>query len=251
MRPVQIDRFRQVYQNTANSVISMRDVHFVLVNSMAMERDSCHLCRAAEAEIDQIAKRLKCAQNSTDCRNGTRPVSGRFSRPILLQHFPTYRESDAGCEQRDTDVVDETYRERWEVLSREATDWLAQQLQRPRIVFSGHSHNFCKSKTRWSVDEYTISSYSWRNKNNPRFLLVRFFVVVKNLGYIFVFFFKAEFTAEQHAVAVCDMPVQSTVMSTYLYGILLAATLILIWEFVKHRHIEYRRYVQLANVKIR
>lgn len=67
----------------------------------------------------------------------------------------------------------ENYRERWEVLSKSSTDWLDEVLN-PRVVFSGHSHNYCKSMTRSNVEEYTISSFSWRNKNNPKFLMVHF-----------------------------------------------------------------------------
>lgn len=74
------------------------------------------------------------------------------------------------CLESDSEEM-EAFRERWEVLSKDATKWLGKMLD-PRVAFSGHSHNYCRVKNMLDIEEYTISSYSWRNKNNPKFLLV-------------------------------------------------------------------------------
>ena len=45
----------------------------------------------------------------------------------------------------------------------------------PRLVITGHTHNFCLHHHLHGhsrVPEWTIPSFSWRNKNNPSFLLV-------------------------------------------------------------------------------
>lgn len=46
-----------------------------------------------------------------------------YSRPIILQHFPTYRKSDQSCREHDSPRLEE-YREKWDVLSKSSTDWI-------------------------------------------------------------------------------------------------------------------------------
>lgn len=82
-----------------------------------------------------------------------------------------YRESDADCEEHDSKTVDAKFRETWEVLSQEATDLIGQSLE-PRLAFSGHSHDYCRIRNRLQIEEYTIPSFSWRNRDNPAFSLV-------------------------------------------------------------------------------
>lgn len=85
MRPALYERFNQVYTNPPNTVVSIDDVHFVLINSMAMEGDQCTICKSAQADITHIAKRLMCAKDRKSCKNNTKPVNGTYSQPILLQ----------------------------------------------------------------------------------------------------------------------------------------------------------------------
>lgn len=153
-------------------MITIRDTHFLIVNSMTMSRDGCYFCENAERELLQIAAQLDCAHKKTQaaCRHVTNKLPF-YSRPILLQHFPTFRKSDAACIERDAPEI-EVYRPNWEVLSKDATNFLAENLN-PRVAFSGHSHHYCRSHTIWGTEEYTVASFSWRNKNSPSFLLVR------------------------------------------------------------------------------
>lgn len=140
---------------------------------MTLSRDGCYFCKSAEADINRISQRLNCAKSnfkSSACNKLTDKLSF-YARPVVLQHFPTYRESDSVCEEHDSPKI-ESYRERWEVLSKNATEFLGKALN-PRVAFSGHSHHHCRSYNMWSVEEFTIASFSWRNKPNPSFLLVR------------------------------------------------------------------------------
>ncbi len=91
-----INRFEKVFTNTDDTVlVTVKGVHFVLINSVRMEGDGCHLCREAERKIENISLALKCAQGTVECDN---PHSiGEYSRPVLLQHFPTYRPADSIC----------------------------------------------------------------------------------------------------------------------------------------------------------
>lgn len=138
---------------------------------MTLSRDGCYFCAEAEADIRRISHRLKCAQqtNLKRCENLSDKLPF-YARPILLQHFPTFRESDTACAEHDAPKI-ETFRENWEVLSKNATKYIGNRLD-PLVAFSGHSHHYCRLNNTWGVEEFTIASFSWRNKPNPSFLLV-------------------------------------------------------------------------------
>lgn len=152
----------------------------MLLNSMTLSRDGCYFCAEAETEIQRISQRLNCAQHETQsntCKNLKEKLPF-YARPVVLQHFPTYRKSDVACEEHDSPEI-EKYRENWEVLSKNATEFLGRHLN-PLVAFSGHSHHYCRLKNMWGVEEFTIASFSWRNKDNPSFLLVRFILSIFN-----------------------------------------------------------------------
>lgn len=175
------------FEKTGNSLITINDIHFVQVNSMEMNRDGCFFCETGEKEINEISARLNCSRDKTAkvCKNVVdAPV--HYSQPILLQHFPTYRQSDVPCDEHDSPLI-ELYRENWEVLSKSATDFLKSVIN-PRVAFSGHSHNYCRIKGRLGVYEYTLASFSWRNKNNPSFLLVSLVNRLESPGVLTKFF---------------------------------------------------------------
>lgn len=172
LHPHLVGRFEMAFKKSGNSLITINDVHFVQLNSMEMARDGCFFCKTAELEIEDISMKLKCAKNKDKIKCDKIVDAPKvYSRPILLQHFPTYRKSDESCIEHDSPVI-EIYKESREVLSKNATEYLRQKLH-PRVAFSGHSHHYCYTKSRLGVEEYTIASFSWRNKNNPSFFLVR------------------------------------------------------------------------------
>lgn len=55
-------RFEREMESPSVRLIHIRDSVFVLVNSIAMEGDSCELCAKAEQQLAQIAKSLQCAK---------------------------------------------------------------------------------------------------------------------------------------------------------------------------------------------
>lgn len=66
----------------------------------------------------------------------------------------------------------ERFRENWDCLSQEATFQLLNQIK-PRLALSGHTHHGCTRKLPIGEGiEVTIPSFSWRNKNNPNYMLV-------------------------------------------------------------------------------
>lgn len=172
--PYLTERFYREMNTSGVQLLSVNDVHFVTINSVAMEGDGCMLCERAERELIRISYQMECAQGVGSC-DKVQKIKGSYSRPVILQHYPFYRQSDEICQQTDIGEM-EKYREGWEVLSKDATK-LINKLLKPRVGFSGHSHHYCHLRNRLmsNMDEYTLASFSWRNKNNPSFLLVRHF----------------------------------------------------------------------------
>ncbi|RLU21082.1 hypothetical protein DMN91_007698 [Ooceraea biroi] len=211
--PYRSQRFINGLKSPSVRRVSVRGNHFVLINSMALEGDGCFLCRPTEIAVNKLAKDLKCARKmSNDCRNAS--AISRYSRPILLQHYPMYRESDEICNELDQ-APDELraikFRERWECLSKEASEQLLDILN-PRLIAAGHTHHGCRRIHRDDVLEFTVSSFSWRNKVNPSLLL-------------------GTFTPSNYAVAKCYMPVESTVIIIYNVSL----TCVLIYLIIKLR----------------
>lgn len=181
LHPYVVDRFKNSFNESNNSLITIKDTHFVLLNSMTLSRDGCYFCAESEAQIQRISKRLNCAKQepqSNTCKQLNDKLAF-YGKPVLLQHFPTYRKSDAVCEEHDSPEIEE-FRENWEVLSKDATEFLRKSIN-PMVAFSGHSHHYCRSYNMWNVEEFTIASFSWRNKRNPSFLLVSCILLKKKM----------------------------------------------------------------------
>lgn len=172
--PYLISRFEKSFNTTGVQLITEKDIHFVTINSIAMEGDGCHLCQDAQRQLRSVSKNLECfREESAGERECKETKKFPYSQPIVLQHFPSFRKSDTRCVDKDSNNRDK-YRERWEVLSRDSTDLIGTLLN-PRLIFAGHSHHYCKiEKNRLRIEEHTLASFNWRNINNPSFLLVSF-----------------------------------------------------------------------------
>lgn len=201
--------------------VSIRGNHFVLINSMALEGDGCFLCRPTEIALNKIATHLKCAKDMGSSCNKDNAIS-RYSRPIILQHYPMYRESDEICNEPDQapdEIKDIKFRERWECLSKEASEQLLDILN-PRLVINGHTHHGCRRIHRKDILEFTIPSFSWRNKDNPSLLL-------------------GVFTPNNYSVSKCYMPVESTEIKIYIISVVC----IFIYFIIKCRLKQNRYYL--------
>ncbi|XP_043490626.1 metallophosphoesterase 1 isoform X1 [Polistes fuscatus] len=179
--------------------ISSNGNHFILINSMALEGDGCFLCKSTEIAIDKIAEQLQCAKGIDNNCTKSKDKLSMYSRPILLQHYPLYRVSDEMCNEPDEaprELKSLQFRERWECLSKEASKQLLDILN-PRLVVDGHTHYGCRRIHKDDILEFTIPSFSWRNINNPSFLL-------------------GVFTPNNFSVSKCYMPVESTVILIYI-----------------------------------
>ncbi|XP_059978030.1 metallophosphoesterase 1 isoform X9 [Lagenorhynchus albirostris] len=174
MNTYKIKRFEKVFN--PERLFSWKGINFVMVNSVALEGDSCDICSGAEAELLEISHRLNCSR----------------------EHFPLYRRNDANCSGEDAASPDEKYtpfKERYDALSQEASRKLLWWL-RPRLVLSGHTHSACEVLHGADVLEVSVPSFSWRNRNNPSFIM-------------------GSVTATEYALAKCYLPYEDTVLTTY------------------------------------
>ncbi|CAL7935914.1 unnamed protein product [Xylocopa violacea] len=195
--PYLSQRFEDSFKAQSVTIISFKGNYFVLLNSIAMEGDGCFLCRPMELGLKKISSYLNCTKDMKSNCNKTSTIT-RYSRPIILQHYPMYRESDAICNEPDQapdEIKNIKFRERWECLSKEASGQLL-DIMNPRLVVNGHTHHGCTRLHRKDILEYTIPSFNWRNKDNPSILL-------------------GIFTPNNFSVAKCYMPVESTEIDLY------------------------------------
>lgn len=88
LHPRRLLRMEDAFNKTSNKLITIRDSHFLIVNSMTMARDGCYFCENAEMDLLEIAAQLNCAKKKSEnaCRYVTEKLPF-YSRPILLQHF--------------------------------------------------------------------------------------------------------------------------------------------------------------------
>ncbi|XP_059884635.1 metallophosphoesterase 1 isoform X3 [Delphinus delphis] len=174
MNTYKIKRFEKVFN--PERLFSWKGINFVMVNSVALEGDSCDICSGAEAELLELSHRLNCSR----------------------EHFPLYRRNDANCSGEDAAPPDEKYtpfKERYDALSQEASRKLLWWL-RPRLVLSGHTHSACEVLHGAGVLEVSVPSFSWRNRNNPSFIM-------------------GSVTATEYALAKCYLPCEDMVLTTY------------------------------------
>lgn len=101
---------------------------------------------------------------------------------IVFQHYPLYRESDNVCTEPDAAPLPERnslFEERWDCLSKESTEYLVESLH-PRAAFGAHTHHSCVVRHSFvptpdhkiEFIEYTVPSFSWRNRLDPKYYLV-------------------------------------------------------------------------------
>lgn len=212
-------RFEDAFNTSLVKNVSINGIDFITINSMALEGDGCSFCHEAEIKIRKLGLeiRKRCISSvTTACK-----------KPIILTHFPLYRVSETGCHEEDSATDEEertkTYRETLDCISKKSTSFLLNELQ-PRIVFSGHTHHGCvknHSSKHGLVEEWTVASFSWRNRPNPSFLLVSI---------------KPDITApfQYHiSISKCILPLETTVMFIYVGATF--ATFVLIYNQIQER----------------
>lgn len=208
-------RFEEAFNTSLVKKISIRGADFIIINSMALEGDSCSFCSEAEVKIRRLGHEIRNRCNATS--------KTTCKRPIILTHFPLYRKSEMDCHEEDSATDDEErkklYRQKIDCISKESTSFLLKELQ-PMIVFNGHTHHGCIKKHKTDngiIEEWTVASFSWRNRPNPSFLLVSI---------------KLDPSFQYHiSISKCILPLETTVLFIYVGASF--ATCVLIYNTVK------------------
>lgn len=197
-----LQRFEKVFNATSTRIVTSKGVNFLLVNSVALHGDGCPICQSVEKELLRLSRDLNCSLQNVP-PGSTKEHCGDFQSypptpPIMLQHYPLYRVSDAGCTGEDTASPEERhllFREKYDVLSKEASQRLLQWFK-PRLILSGHTHSGCEVLHDNKYPEISVPSFNWRNRNNPSFIL-------------------GSFSAGSYALSKCFLPEESTVIGLY------------------------------------
>ncbi|XP_060077652.1 metallophosphoesterase 1-like [Ylistrum balloti] len=202
-------RFEKAFSSPSVQLFEFHGNLFVLMNSMAMEGDGCKLCAETVNSLEKISQQLKCAEGQTSSDSPPSECEAMekmaYSPPILLQHFPMYRPSDANCSLPDSAPPDEKeipFTVNWDCLSEKSSSQVFEWIK-PRLILSAHTHHGCYRLHHNAVPEWTVASLSWHNKNNPSFLQV---VLSPN-----------DFVVNQ-----CHLPRGTTVIFFYITGTLIA-----------------------------
>lgn len=204
--PFLLERFETAFNSNLVELKRLNGINVINVNSMAMDGDGCELCAEAEYLVNEISTKLfeRCQQSGT-IRQSRRLCEEQ--RPILLSHFPLFRTADLDCDEPDSNYNPNekmNIRPRLGCLTKRSTDLLLRKLQ-PRLSLNGHTHYGCVKKHTvqltgneyLAVSEYTLSSFNYRNRANPSFLLLlansnEFKVtrcMIPNENYLFVVYF--------------------------------------------------------------
>ncbi|TRZ21822.1 hypothetical protein HGM15179_005305 [Zosterops borbonicus] len=129
MTTYKVNRFEKLFNFTSGKLITRKGINFVLVNSVAMEGDGCAVCQTSEAKLVALSHKLNCSQQKANHSNKRCSDVEKLpaSEPILLQHYPLYRKSDAECTGEDSAPPEEKnipFKEKYDVLSQEASQKL-------------------------------------------------------------------------------------------------------------------------------
>ncbi|KAG7317776.1 hypothetical protein KOW79_018811 [Hemibagrus wyckioides] len=199
MTSYKLERFEKVFNITSAQILTKRGVIFLLVNSVALHGDHCPICQGVEDKLYSLAQQLNCSTQSDATSHHCKDVQTYPSTPpIILQHYPLYRTSDAECTGEDAAPHNERYQlfqERYDVLSQDASKKLLWWFQ-PRLILSGHTHSSCEVFHENRFPEISVPSFSWRNRNNPSFIL-------------------GTFSPSDFALSKCFLPEESSIIAVY------------------------------------
>uniref|UniRef100_A0A674D7N9 Metallophosphoesterase 1 n=1 Tax=Salmo trutta TaxID=8032 RepID=A0A674D7N9_SALTR len=95
---------------------------------------------------------------------------------LIILHYPMYHLNDVECTGQDIASLEErhqVFHEHYDMLYQEASQRLLCYFP-PCLILSGHTHSACKVVHDNKHPEISVPSFSWRNRNNPSFILGTF-----------------------------------------------------------------------------
>ncbi|XP_053467888.1 metallophosphoesterase 1 isoform X4 [Ictalurus furcatus] len=171
MTSYKLERFEKIFNMTSAKILTKRGVNFLLVNSVALHGDHCPICQSVEDKLYIFAQQLNCSTQSDATRNHCRDMQTHASTPpIILQLL-----------------------------------WWFQ----PRLILSGHTHSSCEVFHENRFLEISVPSFSWRNRNNPSFIL-------------------GTFSTSDFALSKCFLPEESSIIAVYCSSAVVIVLIILV-----------------------
>jgi len=198
--PQRINRMNNIFGRKSTSEIirfPATKANFVILNSSGFidqEKTKTNynkeIGRISEQNIEEISKvfeqnypeELTIYQKSLI--NGTLYLRNEAKsripdRPIILQHFPLWRLNDELCKNNLADSAKYTDRNTINNPDREAlspgiSGKIIKKIK-PKMIFSGHTHNGCLRKHDNNLLEVSVASFNYRNRDNPVYILLKIF----------------------------------------------------------------------------
>lgn len=226
--PVHTNTYRISRMNAAMGrrslaeVLTVSNQNFVVLNSVGASGDGSDISKEFDRKLDSINRilfedGLKSEKVRASIINGT--LNQTPNNPILVQHFPLWRHDDSICSTKPSDTANAHDRFYVNKPAREAVPAAISknilEKIKPRIIFSGHTHNWClrefdrnsvgngkKMGLKHPLFELSVPSFSWRNRNNPSYLMV---------------------SVSDHGIGwqKCFVPRQSTIVGIYVVTLLI------------------------------
>ncbi|OQR95380.1 metallophosphoesterase 1 [Thraustotheca clavata] len=160
----------------ANKLVSLNDIDFVVLNTMALETNVLdhQVYHGAHALLNQIETQRKSPEHNK------RPL-------VILTHIPFYRPNDLKCGHlRTKERAHYTYEdpafeyvEQDHVLSKGLSQHIIQTLE-PDYIFSAHTHSVCyyhhyhtvaATGAVKTIPEYTVPTFTWGQRPDPSFAI--------------------------------------------------------------------------------
>lgn len=182
--------------NTASAAFTIRNISFVAVNAMALACEACPMYSSVTKAVEQFSMSGRQSSLEIAQQGGLLGHSSPSERPVLLTHLPLYRgneivcdavdipkcapwhEVEGGCaslfESSKSTKLHIRYRDMVDMLPLNTSNYLLSALN-PSLVLSAHAHRYCNRVLGNGAREVTVSTFTWRNRDDPSFLLVYFF----------------------------------------------------------------------------
>ncbi|MCO5557992.1 hypothetical protein L7F22_011566 [Adiantum nelumboides] len=186
--------------DAGNEVFMIRNISFASLNAMALACEECPSYSTTKNVVERLEIALQTDVLSSEYtqQNGLPIHSSEDAseRPVLLTHLPLYREDESVCDSVDIPICAPwheveggcksliesptlyhkkiNYRSRIDMLSFNTSRFLLSAFK-PRLVLSAHAHRFCSRAVDDGVKEITVSTFTWRNRDDPSFLLLHFY----------------------------------------------------------------------------
>ena len=134
-----IERFNKSFRSQfvdLHQPNEIKGVHFLIVNSMALQDDGCSFCNKTQKQLKYLNQTLQCFKYRTDhnlvdfekycklVKNDFNSNTNLYSRPIIFSHIPLNRKGNKMCPQEsDSESYIKTirFKENFDCLSKRST----------------------------------------------------------------------------------------------------------------------------------